>query len=241
MPLALRAAVCAALTTTVLSTTAVSLTAPATADHADLPDGRDIRTYTVRAGDTATGLATRFHAWTAELVALNHLGPDARLQVGQRLRIPVVRSAAARDRTDRRGASPSRERVRSVVVRVARRHGVDPQLALAVSWQESGWQMQRTSSAGAIGAMQVLRGTADWMELYADRPLRPRRLRDNVVAGVLLLRLLDRLTDSRRHQVAAYYQGLGAVRRHGLYDESKAYVANVLAIKRRLEQGRPPA
>jgi hypothetical protein len=48
-------------------------------------------------------------------------------------------------------------------------------------------------------------------------------------------------TGSRRHQVAAYYQGLGAVRSHGLYRETRSYVANVLAIKQRLETGRPPA
>jgi hypothetical protein len=41
--------------------------------------------------------------------------------------------------------------------------------------------------------------------------------------------------------VGAYYQGLGAVRRHGLYDDTRAYVDNVLAIKHRLEAGRPPA
>lgn len=227
--------------------------APAVADHGDVPPGRDVRTYTVRPGDTATGIATRLHAWTDELVALNHLGRHARLRVGERILVPVVRSAVPKrerdrgDSTDRRAdrradrRHPSRERVREVVARVARRHGVDPQLALAVSWQESGWQMQHTSSAGAIGAMQVLRGTAAWMEMYADRPLRPRRLRDNVTAGVLLLGVLDDLTTTRRHQVAAYYQGLGAVRRHGLYDDTRAYVANVLAIKRRLEQGRPPA
>lgn len=229
-------ALCAAL-----SAGTLTLAAPASADHVQVADDREVLSYTVLPGDTATGLATRFHAWTAELVALNHLGPDARLRVGQRLRIPVVRTATPRDRRDAATSPPSREEVRSTVVRLSRRHGVDPQLGLAVAWQESGWQMQHTSSAGAIGAMQVLRGTVDWMETYAGRPLRPRRLRDNVEAGVLLLRLLEDLTDSRRHQVAAYYQGLGAVRRHGLYDESVRYVANVLAIKRRLEQGRPPA
>ncbi len=53
--------------------------------------------------------------------------------------------------------------MRRVVVRIARQHGVDPHLALAVAWQESGWQQRRISSAGAIGVMQVLPGTARWM------------------------------------------------------------------------------
>jgi hypothetical protein len=89
--------------------------------------------------------------------------------------------------------------------------------------------------------MQVLPGTGRWMEYYAGRDLRLRVLKDNATAGVLLLGVLDDHTRSRRHMIGAYYQGLGALREHGLYDETKAYVANVQAIRRRLEAGRPPA
>lgn len=234
---------------------------PAAADHERLPGDRDLTAYVVKRGDTATGLAVRFHAWTAELVSHNHLGSSGALRVGQRLEIPVVTSRAddsgsntdtGSDKdTDKdtgedtgdggRTADPGRERVRTVITRIAARRGVDPQLALAVSWQEAGWQMHHVSSAGAIGAMQVLPGTARWMESYADRDLRLRTLRDNATAGVLLLDVLRDHTRSRRHQVGAYYQGLGAVQRHGLYDETVPYVDNVLAIKKRLERGDPPS
>lgn len=231
---------------------------PAHADHDRLPRGRTATAYVVEAGDTATGLAVRFHAWTAELIEHNHLGPDAGLRVGQRIVIPVVtkRSGAAeedrsgdrdQDRDSHRGSEtwhhpdPPREKVRRVIARTARHHGVDPQLALAVSWQEAGWQMHHVSSANAIGAMQVLPSTGRWMEYYAGRRLHLRRLRDNATAGVLLLDVLGDHTTKRRHRVGAYYQGLGAVRRHGLYDETVAYVRNVVAIKRLLEAGRPPA
>ena len=241
---------------------------PATADDRPLPAGRIAKAYTVKPGDTATGLAVRFHAWTAELISHNHLGSSARLRVGQRIEIPVVRAAARRDRSrsrprshrrpsahhkrhhkkhhtthhrPRRTAHPSRAHVRRVIVHTARRHDVPPKLALAVSWQESGWQMHRTSSAHAIGAMQVLPATGAWMSLYAGRPLRLRHTRDNVLAGILLLGVLDDQTRTRRRQVAAYYQGLGAVREHGLYRETKRYVRNVRAIHQRLKRGQPPA
>jgi len=233
---------------------------PAAADHERLPGNRDLTAYVVKPGDTATGLAVRIHAWTAELMSHNHLGSSGALRVGQRLEIPVVTSRAddsgstagtdagpgtSKD-TDKgkdggRTADPGRERVRTVITRIAKHRGVDPQLALAVSWQEAGWQMHHVSSAGAIGAMQVLPGTARWMESYADRDLRLRTLRDNATAGVLLLDVLREHTRSRRHQVGAYYQGLGAVQRHGLYDETVPYVDNVLAIKKRLERGDPPS
>jgi soluble lytic murein transglycosylase-like protein len=247
--------------------------APAGAASGDLPSGRRIVDHRVKPGETATGLAVRFHAWTAELIAHNNLGPDGRIRVGQRLEIPVVVAAVAHrgDRAARpegrqadgrqaereqrahrpsptgtrhRWASPdrghpSRDTVRRTVAATAARHGVDPQLALAVSWQESGWQMDRRSSAGAIGAMQVLPSTAAWMSMYEGRRLHPRRLADNATTGVRLLRVLRSETTNRRRAVAAYYQGLGAVRSHGLYDETHAYVANVLALKRRLEAGLP--
>jgi len=218
---------------------------------------RRIVRYVVRPGDTAIGLAVRFHAWTSELLALNDLTYSSQLQVGQRLRIPVVpkrlrdhapsHSPKPKQHTKKlqqhaawTRADPSRAKVARVISRTAQRYGVDRELALAISWQEAGWQMHHVSSAGAIGAMQVLRTTGAWMSLYVGRPLHLHRLRDNAAAGVMLLKVLGQQTRSQRRMIAAYYQGLGAVRRHGLYEETKPYVANVLAIKHRLEKGRYP-
>lgn len=231
---------------------------------ATVDDGaRRIVDYTVRRGDTPSGLAVRFHAWTAEVVEMN--GPV--LRVGERIKIPVVVAAARQDRrgsssgaghappsSERSGASddagrsrsssakagPSRATVRRVIASTARRHGVDPDLALAVAWQESGWQMHRVSSAGAIGAMQVLPATGRWMSGVVGRPLNLRDVQDNATAGVVLLDLL--LQRARpRVAVAGYYQGLAGVRRHGMYRDTKRYVANVRALQRQLERGDHPA
>jgi LysM repeat protein len=237
----------AVLATTLAAAVATLVSAPAHADHERLPDGRTPTSYVVEPGDTVSGLAVRFHAWTAEIVSHNHLGRSGALQVGQRIEIPVVGRGAGGSRDEGPRATtmwqhpdPDREKVRRVIAGTARRHDVDPQLALAVAWQESGWQMDVVSHADAVGAMQVLPSTARWMEHYAGRRLRLHRLGDNATAGVLLLHVLASQTERRRQKVAAYYQGLGAVRRHGLYDDTRAYVANVAAIKRRLEDGRPP-
>lgn len=235
------------------------------------PDARRIIRYTVRPGDTPSGLAVRFRAWTAEVVEMN--GPV--LRVGDRIRIPVVLAAVARDRkrapksgkskpskpsksakstrparphkkksrpprSSAPSTSPSRATVRRVITRTAGRHGVDPQLALAVSWQESGWQMHRDSTAGAIGAMQVMPATGRWMSLLVGRRLRLRDLHDNALAGVVLLKVL-RGEARRKVAIAGYYQGLAGVRRHGMYDDTRRYVANVLALKQRFEEGRYPA
>lgn len=233
----------------------VTVVAPPAAATDELPPGRTIVEHVAQPGDTATGLATRYRAWTRELIELNDLGPGASIVVGQELRIPVVdavadsgndRSATKRRRgTDdsraRAAGTPPRGEVRATIARTARHHGVDADLALAVAWQESGWQQDVTSPAGAVGAMQVLPGTAEWMSLYAGRDLRPRDLQDNATAGVLLLGVLADQTAGPRRQVAAYYQGLGAVREHGLYEETRPYVRNVRAIRGRLARGLPPS
>ncbi|HEY9564343.1 MAG TPA: transglycosylase SLT domain-containing protein [Nocardioides sp.] len=243
-------------------TLAPTLTSQAAAEE-KLPPGRDLVPYTVKAGDTATGLAVKYHAWTRELISYNDLDGNGRLRVGQRIQIPVVTAAARKSRSGSSATSgtreteraaprtrststawqtrPSKAAVRNVIIRTARGHGVDPHLALAVSWQEAGWQMHHVSSANAIGAMQVLPGTGDWMEGYAGRTLDLRNVYDNVAAGVLLLKVLDQQTSSTTHQVAAYYQGLGAVRRHGIYRDSVRYVRNVKALQDRLESGWDPS
>lgn len=220
--------------------------------EATVDDGaRRIVDYTVRRGDTPSGLAVRFHAWTAEVVEMN--GPV--LRVGERIKIPVVVAAARQDRRtgssgapDSSGrsssssvqAGPSRAAVRRVIASTARQHGVDPDLALAVAWQESGWQMHPVSSAGAIGAMQVLPATGRWMSGVVGRPLNLRDVQDNATAGVVLLDLL--LERARpKVAVAGYYQGLAGVRRHGMYRDTKRYVANVLALQRQFERGDHPA
>ena len=113
-------------------------------------------------------------------------------------------------------------------------------LALAISWQESGWQQRRRSSAGAIGAMQIMPDTGIWMSMYVGRRLNIYGLRDNVTAGVKLIDVLRGQT-SRKRTIAAYYQGLGAVREHGLYSETKVYFRNVAALYRRLHRGWNPA
>ncbi|HEY0645929.1 MAG TPA: transglycosylase SLT domain-containing protein [Nocardioides sp.] len=227
-------------------TTLTGLAAPAHADHDRLPAGRTLVTYIVEPGDTASGLAVRFHAWTAEIVSHNHLDRRGGLRVGQRIEIPVVEKGAGTGRSGRatkmwQHPDRDREKVRRVIAGAARNHGVDPQLALAISWQESGWQMGVVSGARAIGAMQVLPSTARWMEHYAGRELDLRKLGDNAKAGVLLLKVLAEHTHRRTHKIGAYYQGLGAVQRHGLYEETRDYVADVEAIKRRLEAGRSPS
>jgi LysM repeat protein len=240
---------------------AASATNAASSSGGAPDDGRRrIEWHRVRPGDTMTGIAERYHAWTDELVAAN--GGSEDLVVGERVKVPVVVAAARaadqstgetaggatsassarvrRLQAELRGyPDPPRPVVRRLVERVAEREGVDPDLALAVSWQEAGWRQHHVSPDAAIGAMQVIPSTGSWISGVVGRDLDLMRVRDNVTAGVVLLAELTEAAD-RRHAVAGYYQGLAGVRAHGMYDDTRAYVANVLALQRAFSRGDYP-
>jgi soluble lytic murein transglycosylase-like protein len=91
------------------------------------------------------------------------------------------------------------------------------------------------SSANARGIMQVMPGTWDWVNRnLAPVPLDPHSAADNVSAGSLYLAQLMRSTGGDpRLAAAGYYQGLSSVRSRGMFDDTKRYVDNVLALSQR--------
>ena len=92
------------------------------------------------------------------------------------------------------------------------------------------------TSANARGVMQVMPGTWDYVQrfLAPGRALNPTSAADNVTAGVLYLKSLLQQTGGNEGQaIAAYYQGLGALRSRGVLPETAHYVANVEALRSR--------
>ena len=180
--------------------------------------------YRVKQGDTLYYLAHRYGT-SPDVIARRNRISGSMIYIGQTLVIPVRRPPA--------GAKPSRSYVASVIRRTAQRLGVDPALALGVAYQESGFQTRVVSPAGAVGAMQVLPGTGRWLSRdIVGRDLDLRDVEDNAYAGVLQLKLLLDVADTRT-AVAGYYQGLSSVHRHGLFRDTKAYVASVMALRAR--------
>lgn len=133
-----------------------------------------------------------------------------------------------------RRAVPSRLAVRDRITTIARRHGVDPSLARAISYQESGWDHRQVSVANAVGAMQIIPSSGQWASQLAGRELDLLDTDDNITAGVALLGQLTELAESRDEAIAGYYQGLASVRENGMYPDTRAYVANVKALQRRV-------
>jgi LysM repeat protein len=206
--------------------------------------------HTVVPGDTLYGIAARYHVKPMVIAHRNHLPKSLVVMLGQRLAIPHrvhTHSApapssgpteTAQARHDRvylaHRFEPSRTRVASMIRSTAASWHLDPRLALAISWQESGWNMRMVSGVDAIGAMQVMRYTGSYLGTdVVHRNLDLFRARDNVTAGVALLSVLTNEARSTRQAVAGYYQGLQSVRDHGMYASTKQYVANVMALRTR--------
>ena len=129
--------------------------------------------------------------------------------------------------------APTRAEMRAIIEKVARTMGVDPSLALAIGYQESGFDQQAVSPANAIGAMQVIPSSGEWASDLVGRELDLLDAHDNATAGVAILRQLLRSTPDLRTAIASYYQGLAGVRRHGMYPDTRRYVASVQTLMTR--------
>lgn len=115
----------------------------------------------------------------------------------------------------------------------ALRQGVDPSLALAVAYQESGFTHALVSRTDAVGVMQLMPATAAWLgPALLGRSIDRYDVRDNIAGGVALLAALLRVADTRT-AVAAYYQGLARTRSRGMLPDTRLYVASVLALQSR--------
>lgn len=124
-------------------------------------------------------------------------------------------------------ATPDAAEIRRLAAEAARRHGLDPDLVMAVAAVESGFRPAAVSPKGARGVMQLMPGTA--RDLGVADPLDPAA---NVDGGTRYLRdLLARFDGDLPKALAAYNAGPGAVTRHqGVppYKETRDYVRKVL-------------
>jgi peptidoglycan hydrolase-like protein with peptidoglycan-binding domain len=131
-----------------------------------------------------------------------------------------------------RGASP--EKVYKMLGHWARYYGVGHRIIRAIAWVESGFQWNVTSPARAWGVMQVIPPTWRFVErVLMGRDVK-RTARGNIRVGIVYFRhLLREFGGRKKLAMAAYYQGPQAVRRYGLYKETKRYVRTVRAVRAR--------
>ena len=129
--------------------------------------------------------------------------------------------------------TPSRTQMQEIVRRTATEMGVDPQLALAHAYVESGFDMRSVSPANAVGVMQVIPSSGEWASRMVGRNLNLLDPQDNAVAGIAIIRYLQRHASDVDQGIAGYYQGLGGVKKNGMRPDTVTYVNKVKAAKAR--------
>jgi LysM repeat protein len=218
-----------------------SSSARGAAGQVSRPDS--FHTHMVRYGETLSGIAMRYRVSIESIMVANRLTDASFIRAGQQLRVPgQAQPRSSRPRSGYVGSPmpgamaalvSQRDGIRRMIVVESLRQGVPPSFALAVAWQESGWQPGVVSSAGAIGIMQLLPSTADWVSAtMLGEPVNLWDVRSNVRAGVRLLKhYLERYHHSRPLALAAFYQGQGGTDRHGIYPVSRSYIASILLLQ----------
>ena len=159
-------------------------------------------------------------------------GPALNAAAFNRLIAPAC--ARSTDAGSAVAARTPRAEIERVIEASAADYDVDPALIEAIIENESGFDANATSSAGARGLMQLMPQTADALGVTDSYDAA-----QNVCGGTRYLRsLLDRFGKVEL-AVAAYNAGPDAVLKYGgvpPYEQTRRYVRNVLASYARRSQ-----
>jgi soluble lytic murein transglycosylase-like protein len=125
-----------------------------------------------------------------------------------------------------------------LIEQAAARNGIEPALLHGLIEQESGFDPNATSSAGAAGLTQLMPGTASSMGVA--NPLNPA---ESIEGGARYLgQLMSQFSGNTQDALAAYNAGPGAVQQYGgvpPYAETQNYVTKVLGNAEAYRQAHP--
>ena len=191
--------------------------------------------HVVAPGETLMGISVRYGVTMRRIADANGITSLNLVYAGQRLRIPSGSASVGSAPAPAAPTVMTSGDVGVLLEQTAQRYGYKPAFIKAIAYQESGWQQHVRSSVGAVGVMQVLPSTGDFVATYVvGRPLDITKAEDNITAGVAFVDHLWGLTGGDvRKTLAGYYQGLASVRQNGMYPSTRQYIANVLALRAR--------
>jgi soluble lytic murein transglycosylase-like protein len=128
-----------------------------------------------------------------------------------------------------------REYLRPILVRYAQENGLPADVVMALAWAESSWRRNAVSDAGAVGVMQLMPNTVEYVSkklLDLRTNLDPRNPTSNVRMGTRYLKhLLAQNRGNMRQALIAYNQGLTSLRENGSYSIAERYADRVLALR----------
>ena len=210
----------------------VAVLAAAGAMTTTRPDTASAR-YVVRSGDTLGAIAAQFGLSVDTLARVNGITNPDHIVVGSRLRIPSGGGSHGSAHVPAKLlAHPQRLALRPYFVWWATYYGVPPDLVQALGWVESGWQRDVVSPTGAVGIGQLMPATVAVAWKLIGVPLDPRKADDNIRMTTRFLRyLLDATGWVETNALAAYYQGLRAIRQGPPEAKSVIYAATILAVR----------
>jgi LysM repeat protein len=205
------------------ATLAIPGVAPASGPAASAPAVTAVGSHVVAAGETLASIAGRYGVAIGVIADLNGITDINRIIEGQVLSVPGVAA----------GRRLSLAEYQAILENAAAELGVSAALVKALAWQESGWNQYVSSHAGAIGLMQITPWTGDWalITLVPDAREWQTDPVANARMGVAILHhWLLRSNWDVETALAAYYQGWRSLHEIGMYEETKLYIANVLAL-----------
>lgn len=214
--------------------------APAPAVPAQAAPAAATVVHVVQRGETLWVISARYGVSIAAIVQANGLANASFIRTGQSLTIPSASTPPTATAPSGASLPPAmasqvaaRSASRDVLLAAASEFGVAPAFVLAVAWHESGWQPGAVSFAGAVGLMQLMPGTADWV---ADTMLHEAPAisdpRWNARAGTRLLAFyLARYGGNKAKTLAAYFQGMTSVETIGILQSSQPYINSILSLE----------
>jgi soluble lytic murein transglycosylase-like protein len=156
-------------------------------------------------------------------------GPDETVRA-----VPNQSTGSAAGRADDL-VPADREYLRPILIRYAQENGLPADLVMALAWVESSWRKSAVSDVGAVGVMQLMPDTVEFVSkklLGLRTNLDPRNATSNVRMGTRYLKhLMGQNRGSVRQALIAYNQGQTSLRTYGSYGEAERFADRVLSLR----------